>query len=63
MMAYLVWCGNDDMEYILVGIADTEDQAKEMKTKLESVFEDAYTYRIQRWVKNQVTIDGVQYRF
>lgn len=63
MTVYLVWCGNDEMEDSLVGIADTIEQAKKMKTKLKSVFDDAYEYHIERWVKNQVTIDDTQYKY
>lgn len=63
MTIYLVWCGNDEMEDMLVGVADTREQANRMKEKLESVFEDAYEYHIQPWVKNQVTINEVQYRY
>lgn len=47
MTIYLVWCGNDEMEDMLVGVADTREQANRMKEKLESVFEDAYEYHIQ----------------
>ena len=60
---YLVWFGNDDMEDMLVGVADTREQAERMKEKLESIFEDAYEYHIQPWITNQVTIDDIQYRY
>ena len=63
MTVYLVWFGNDEMEDVLVGIADTREKAEEMKMKLESEFDDAYECRIQPFVKNQVTINDVQYRY
>ena len=63
MAVYLVWFGNDEMEDVLVGIVDTKEKAEEMKMKLESEFDDAYEYRIQPFVKNQVTINDVQYRY
>lgn len=63
MKTYLVWCGNDEMEDVLVGVADTREQANQMRAKLESVFEDAYEYHIQPWITNQVTINDIQYRY
>jgi len=63
MTIYLVWCGNDEINDMLVGVADTREQAEKMKEQLEKVFEDAYEYRIQSWIKNQVTINDIQYRY
>ncbi len=63
MKIYLVWIGNDEMDDMLVGVADTREQANQMRAKLESVFEDAYEYHIQPWITNQVTIDDIQYRY
>ncbi len=63
MKVYLVWCGNDEINDMLVGVADTREQAEKMKEQLEKVFEDAYEYRIQSWIKNQVTINDIQYRY
>ena len=39
MKVYLVWCGNDEINDMLVGVADTREQAEKMKEQLEKVFE------------------------
>ena len=63
MNVYLIWLECDDIEPMLVGVADTIEQAEQMKVKLSEGFEDMYEYEIQKFKRNTVTIDDVDYKF
>lgn len=60
---YLVWSKCDDMEDMLVGIADTAEKADLMVEKLEEEFSDSFEYVIVPFEKNAITIDDVTYRY
>lgn len=62
-MLYLIWSKCDDIEDMLVGVADTSEKASQMVDKLNEEFEDAFEYEIVPFEKNQVTIDDVKYNF
>ena len=61
METYLIWL-LDDIEPMLVGVADTMEQAEKMKARLIEDFED-FEYSIQEFKRNTVTIDDVDYTF
>ena len=63
MLCFLIWFETDDTEPSLVGVADTREQANKMIEKCKDKFSDSCEYRIQGWVKNQVTLNDIQYRF
>lgn len=62
MTVYLIWLWNDDIDPILVGVADTMAKAVLMQSKLEETF-DTCEYDIQEFKRNTVTIDDVDYTF
>ena len=63
MKTYLIWLLCDDIEPMLVGVADTMEQAEKMKARLIEDFEDIYEYNIQEFKRNTVTINDVDYTF
>ena len=63
MDIYLLWLVNDDIEPMLVGIADTMEQAKKMRAKVMEEMEDVFNCDIQTWKRNTVIIDDVDYTF
>ena len=64
MKIYLIWLMSDDVEPMLVGVADTMAKAVLMQAKLEETDGlEYYNYDIQEFKRNTVTINDVDYTF
>lgn len=64
MKVYLIQLMSDDVEPMLVGVADTMAKAVLMQAKLQETDGFEYcNYDIQEFERNTVTIDDVDYTF
>ena len=61
---FLIWLLNDDIEPMVVGVADTMAKAVLMVAKLEGTdgFENC-EYDIKEFKRNTVTINDIDYTF
>lgn len=60
---YGIWCKNDDMDALLVGIATSEKKANDMIYTLKKEFEDEFEYTVVKEKLDTLCINGKEVAF
>ena len=62
-VVYSIWCKNDDMDDLLIGIATSEGKANEMIAAMEKEFEDTFNYSIVKEKLDTLCINNKEIMF